>query len=741
MFAQADPRIDVDLGLLDTILETPCPRHDDLLQWIRKDYDDKLPASGLMGGPYNIVLLGTNDTAQVRVKVNCVWGQYRPGLYWDLLLTSDQDAQRSGYGRYLNEQWVDLDIARSWMHKCIQQHGSKCRNPFQARYVPPAWLIDTRDDCLVPVRKSLEYVALSYRWGASAGLQTDLKALARFRTSGGLSKSGYAQSIPPTLRNAMRLVTALGERYLWADAICLAQSDNENMARELDNMAAIYASAKMTLVVTDGDAMDEIPGLKFISQPRGFLQKVFTWRSGDNIIVRQLPTLQHKRGCSPYFDRGWTFQEWLFSKRRLIFANKHVHWKCACATWHEDQIDMQGDVDTPKDDASAFLRDTFRDTEAEEYIPRLQPRESMERLAMVLSEYNDRSLTFAEDTLPAITGLLTSLSRAMRTSFLCGIPEMCFDAALMWDSFSSQRARRRTCSGKSRSVLPDSHLPSWSWVGWKFHGLRMADESLGTFTLLPKRITSPITTWYSHATSTPDSVERRAVRPTWFEFRDKMKNNNIPLPDGWVQEPYDHNKHGNYLDLQPGFSGEHVYWHLGAPYSYYWCPVPRVPINEDTTPCMLKQYPYISCHTKRGWFNAAKASHADAAYVEHQWQVRIPGQVVLISKRGELCGWLQPLLDTEEAETDEGLSCSDFPEAGLKMTRKIELVAICLQHWPALKSWVDEEDGQVRNTHTFYGVLWIGWSDKGVAYRRGSGFVERYTWEAYGPEDIHLVLG
>lgn len=740
MFTQAHPRGDIDLGLLDKILETPCPMHDGLLRWIRNDYDDRLLTSGLTGGPYNILLLGASGPAEVRVKVNCHWGQYRRGLYWDLLLVStDPDAQQPGYGRVLNEQWVDLNIVRHWMDKCIQQHHSKCQNPFQTKHVPPTWLIDTWDDCLVPGHCSLEFVAISYRWGSSAGLQTDPQVLREVRNPGGLSKSGHARAIPPTLGNAMRLVQAIGERYLWADAICLTQSGDADMARELDNMAAIYASAKMTLVVTDGDAMDEIPGLKSISEPRGVQQLCFPWLDGDKIVLRNIPILQHTSGCSPYFDRGWTFQEWLFSKRRLVFANKQVHWKCACATWHEDQIDVQGEFDAAKHDVSAFLRDTFMDTESENYPPRIQLGESFKRLDLVLSEYNSRQLTYPEDTLPAITGLLTSLSRAMRTGFLCGLPEMCFDAALMWDSFSVQRARRRTYSGRGRSVLPDSHLPSWSWVGWQFHGLQMAgDESLGTFTLLPKRITNPITTWYSHPNPTPNSAERRVVCPTWFNFRDKMKQNKDSLlPDGWVRQPYVRAKHGSDLERQPGFSGEYVYWHLAAPFKH-WCPVIKTPVTEETLPCMpTQQNPYISCHTKRGWFGATKASRADIATAEHWWQVRIPGRVVLVDNNGELCGWLQPLLDIEE----ERSSFSYFPDAGSEAARKIELVAICLQHWPTLKPWVDEDDGCVRNTHTFYGVLWIRWSDEGVAYRRGSGFVEKDAWEASGLENIHLILG
>lgn len=486
--------------------------------------------------------------------------------------------------------------------------------------------------------------------------------------------------------------------------------------------------------------MDEIPGLESISQPRGIHQKIFPWLGGEKIVVRKVPVLQHTRGCSPYFDRGWTFQEWLFSKRRLVFANKQVHWKCACATWHEDQIDEQCDYDVPKHDVSAFLRETFIDAESERYNPRYQLDESVERLAIVLGEYNSRQLSFPEDTLPAITGLLTSLSRAMRTGFLCGLPEMCFDAALMWDSFSAQRAKRRICSAKTRSLLPDSYLPSWSWVGWQFHDLRMGgDESFGSFTLLPKRITIPITTWYSQPTS--NSTEKKAICPTWFNFRDDMQNqrDDALLPGGWVKEPYIRRKHGKEVNRQPGFAGEHVFYNRDTPHTLYWCPLPLGPVHENILPCMpSQQHPFISCRTKRGWLAAVKASGADIATAEHEWQVSsTPGRVVLVDDKGKLCGWLQPLLDVGDEEEPSLY----FPSSRTDLTRRLELVAICLQHWPSLKLWMDEDDGLVRNLHEFYGVLWIGWSDEGVAFRRGSGFVEKHTWEACGLEDIDLVLG
>jgi hypothetical protein len=48
----------------------------------------------------------------------------------------------------------------------------------------------------------------------------------------------------------------------------------------------------------------------------------------------------------------------------------------------------------------------------------------------VISDNNSRQLSYEEDALPGITGLLSVLSRTFANGFLCGLPDMLFDRAL-----------------------------------------------------------------------------------------------------------------------------------------------------------------------------------------------------------------------------------------------------------------------------------------------------------------------
>lgn len=44
-----------------------------------------------------------------------------------------------------------------------------------------------------------------------------------------------------TIRDAMQVVESFCERYLWVDALCIVQDNEEEKCEELSKMSAIYA--------------------------------------------------------------------------------------------------------------------------------------------------------------------------------------------------------------------------------------------------------------------------------------------------------------------------------------------------------------------------------------------------------------------------------------------------------------------------------------------------------------------
>ncbi|KAK8108830.1 hypothetical protein PG984_014631 [Apiospora sp. TS-2023a] len=364
----------------------------------------------------------------------------------------------SGLVRLLDADWVEEDLLREWLSECLAEHEQTCEDPFKLSRVSPAWLIDTIDNCLVDGDGVQDYVALSYRWGTTKQLQDEINILVTLQQSGALLQAQFVDFVSPTIRHAMGLVRIMGERYLWVDALCIVQDKGEETAAQLRLMGAIYASARLTIVAADGDASYGIPGLRGISQPRQLRQIKFPLGQDGHVLIRQTPVFRNADGCTPYFVRAWTYQEYMHSKRRLIVGNNQFHWNCCCMTHHED---MNG-----------------ADLGSHKWLAQIQFPNILSgipdflELNTVAAEYNSRDLSFEEDALAGVSGLLSVMSRGFVGGFIYGLPEMCFDAALMWMfkrplAHETQLEQRRVHSGRNHTILQGSTLPSWSWLGWK----------------------------------------------------------------------------------------------------------------------------------------------------------------------------------------------------------------------------------------------------------------------------------
>jgi len=60
----------------------------------------------------------------------------------------------------------------------------------------------------------------------------------------------------------MDLVSAIGERYLWVDSLCLIQDDPADMKNGIDHMDLVYEGAIMTIIAAIGNHINAgLPGL------------------------------------------------------------------------------------------------------------------------------------------------------------------------------------------------------------------------------------------------------------------------------------------------------------------------------------------------------------------------------------------------------------------------------------------------------------------------------------------------
>lgn len=537
---------EVNLGYIDGPLYPHCPGHSPLfIHWRDNskaylfdefdaidsgDEEDSTIATGELGdGAGTATERATHADRITNLTVETDIGSKaviltRTVSTWRLLIISqqviilkrDSVPDHIGIGIRLDPDWIDLQLARKWKKRCLDEHGMKCNNPFKISPVKPLWVVDVESECIVPGRNCAAFVALSYRWGNHSWPRVNKEILSTMRKPGALATANLA----PIIRHAISLTSAIGERYLWVDALCIIQGDSAETVEQLNLMGAFYASALVTIVVADGDAAVGIPGLKGVSGSRRVKQALIPF-GGETLMCPEFELHLGK-----YRKRGWTYQEYIMSQRRLIFAGDRMHWICQCCHWHEEVAF-----------GSEFNRELVSQEPEPDLILRGLP--DLKSLRELMSNYNSRVFSYEEDVIPGISGLLSLFSRSFQGGFLCGLPEMFFDRALGW--CASSDLRRRKPSGRPvKDQLPHSleKLPSWSWAGWegRIHDGRLEPAELLEIGDWVNRgaveETIPITKWFTSHSA--EGAALREISPTWYENRDaQYKDFSRPLPEGW----------------------------------------------------------------------------------------------------------------------------------------------------------------------------------------------------------------
>ena len=161
--------------------------------------------------------------------------------------------------------------------------------------------------------------------------------------------------------------------------------------------------------------------------------------------------MEHQRvQDSVWSQRGWTFQEQIFSRRLLILDDTSVTWECHCAVWLEGMEAAEKECQNQ----GAVAAQGFAFSAQPNFV----------EYARHVKQFNRRQLTYPEDALDAFAGILSVLNEtAFKEGFICGLPVRFFEAALLWynkGQLDKRQVRRQGNLGKV--VLP----PSWAWAAW-----------------------------------------------------------------------------------------------------------------------------------------------------------------------------------------------------------------------------------------------------------------------------------
>jgi hypothetical protein len=419
---------------------------------------------------------------------------------------------------------IDTALLKSWLSICEHGHAGRCPHsattPTWETDFMPAFVIDIEDSRVVETPPNCRYVALSYVWGTANVLKHVDANSEALRRPGSLLE----MDVPTTIGDAMTLVKAIGERFLWVDALCIVQDRPAMQQAQIAKMDRVYAKALFTIVAASGD--NSYVGLPGVGQtPRVHAQDILRLPNRDlYVVICDYTEFGNVLKRATWAHRAWTMQEQLCSGRCLIFTETQVYWKCNCATWLEE-LALEG---TGSTNLEIFhLGGSFRfPTHA------LNKYEYFRLYRNMLKYYLQRRLSFQSDRINAFSGICSRLSVIQDDVFIWGLPQSQFSRSLGWEFVRGQHAKHSAYAKlvSSKGVLHEIPFPSWSWAAWDNGG-----------------ITHQSSTWHGEISFRQSSESEQPWNRSGNEFH--------PVVDFWICDesgtlvPIDEpGTHGRWLD-------------------------------------------------------------------------------------------------------------------------------------------------------------------------------------------------
>lgn len=358
----------------------------------------------------------------------------------------------------IDQNKADLDKARRWIAFCQKHHLSDCA---KARNTPHAtssklMVIDCMARKLVLLPDACPYVALSYVWGLGLSDDSDFGSI--------------RDELPRVVEDAIVVARELRIPYLWVDRYCINQDNEAEKLRLLRNMDLVYNNADVTIIAAGGAGPES--GLFGVSGPPRRSQKQI---KTNHIHLMAFADPQFEVQRSVWSSRGWTYQEGLLSRRRLLFTESQAYFQClgmSCFEVFDIPLEYCFARGWPGDQAR--LGETNLPITVFPIMASQNPRS----LYTALTEYMPRQFTVEEDVLDAFRGVFAAYQQNIKVPVFhfWGIPllvssestplavDQTFAMGLAWLATDITQQGRRYVSIRKRA---GSCLPSWTWAAYK----------------------------------------------------------------------------------------------------------------------------------------------------------------------------------------------------------------------------------------------------------------------------------
>jgi len=400
----------------------------------------------------------------------------------------------------LRPQSFSAGKVKSWIHKCLSEHGTLCGEDdvLPKTAVRGMKVIDCETLEIKHATAKTKWVALSYVWRLAVDDTSSSSIISKPAAAQDPTGLRLPATIPSLIADAIKVVRELGYNYLWIDRYCIDQNDKAEVREQIAQMDRIYRGAELTIIAAgNNNGLEGVHVGDSVQRPilraASFGQTASLYETDTN------PITEIRR--SPWFSRGWTFQEAILSRRRLFFTPSQTLFECATSTCCE-----MGDLGGNTLKTAAHLTSFSLEALVYPEIPRLTQLlgsaaktnlppdlqspvtpldEYLEEAMALLKLYRSKSLTVESDSLDAFAGVLKVLKETpYELCHLQGVPYPRRYTDQSVDIMSLQQrviALGLTWYGQGPRRLT---FPSWSWAGWETYrpaGLLPVGKQLGRF--------------------------------------------------------------------------------------------------------------------------------------------------------------------------------------------------------------------------------------------------------------------
>ena len=372
---------------------------------------------------------------------------------------------------------IDYSRIQRWLDYCNLNHKKLCsigrvqKENFK--------VIDCSSRSVVDATSVCRYSALSYVWGRLQEATEERPKMSETQSS------SLSPHLPQVIEDAITVTQKLGLQYLWVDRLCIDQSDEAEKHNQISRMDSIYNGADITLIAAAGhNEHFGLPGVSTI--PR---KTQLTARVGD---LELICTMRHPHTAirdSKWYTRGWTLQEAVLSRKRLVFTEDQVYFECnamnCCEALHVD-LDALHTKTKEKSllmlhngvlSGTGGIREGFSPIDA----CNRSLKDSLARYYHLITLYTARNLTFDEDSYMAFAGIARSIAHSKFPNFhIAGLPVPALTSLSRHNDITVEKisaaqrfwvmsllwvhSYRRGLD--PRVLYRRPRFPSWSWAGW-----------------------------------------------------------------------------------------------------------------------------------------------------------------------------------------------------------------------------------------------------------------------------------